>query len=160
MSHSLGEIYLRSIWYRRYLCASITYNAVQGLLHHLLIILHSDDLKAPIKMAHCGHSFCNECLIAYVRGAGRWECPKCRKITNSTVEELPRNFDLENIVESLSNIQIQPNTEFGFCDRNQTPIKLRKLNVFNSIWVIAYDLIPYEFRLPCARPWSVLWMQP
>ena len=131
---SYGRSIVWTIGYGQYDIVDISvrrkkYYAVKGLLHHSLIILYSDDLKAPIKMAHCGHSFCNECLIAYVRGAGRWECPKCRRITNSTVEELPRNFDLENIVESLSNVQIQPNTEFGFCDRHQTPIKLRKFNV-------------------------------
>ena len=41
---------------------------------------------------------------------------------------LARNFDLEQVVESLANIAIQPNqnAKFGFCERHQTPMKLRK----------------------------------
>ena len=93
-----------------------------------LNIPNSEQLKAPIKMCQCGHSFCHDCLVAYVSNSNSWACPKCRQITNSTVDALPRNFDLERIVESFNNVQIQPNpnTEFELCDRHQMPIKLRK----------------------------------
>ena len=79
-------------------------------------------------MCYCGHSFCNSCLVSHAGRAASWACPKCREVTNSTVEALPRNFDLENFVETLDNVEIRPkaNAEFGYCDRHQAAIKLRK----------------------------------
>ena len=104
-----------------------------------LKILDLDNLKAPIKMCQCGHSFCDSCLVAHAGRAASWACPKCREVTNSTVEALSRNFDLENLVESLDNAQIQPKpiAEFGYCDRHQAAIKLRK-----HIWyILSYEEI-------------------
>ena len=91
-------------------------------------VFNLDNLKAPIKICNCGHSFCDSCLVSYAGRAASWACPKCRKVTNSTVEALPRNFDLEILVESFKNVEIRPkqNAEFGFCDRHQMAIKLRK----------------------------------
>ena len=85
-------------------------------------------MKAPIKITHCGHSYCDGCLNAYTRGADSWACPKCRRINNFKVEDLARNFDLEQLVDSLANIEIQPNqnAELGLCDHHQMPMELRK----------------------------------
>ena len=96
---------------------------LSGILH-----LNSDSLKVPIKVSQCGHSFCSVCIDDHSRGAESWECPNCRIINNCKVQSLARNFYLEEVVQSLTNIETQPNQNSGFdlCCRHQTPIKLRK----------------------------------
>ena len=69
-------------------------------MRHLTV--NSETLKAPIKMSHCGHSFCSDCLGTYTSESESWACPKCRKINNCKVESLARNYDLEQAVESFA----------------------------------------------------------
>ncbi|MGH0183539.1 UNVERIFIED_CONTAM: hypothetical protein FKN15_012355 [Acipenser sinensis] len=54
--------------------------------------------KDPVTL-HCNHSFCKACLDQYCKEKRARECPVCRK--RSSMEELPVNFALRNIVESF-----------------------------------------------------------
>ncbi|XP_058873490.1 zinc-binding protein A33-like [Acipenser ruthenus] len=55
-------------------------------------------LKDPVTL-HCNHSFCKACLDQCWKEKRAWECPVCRR--RSSVEELPVDFKLRNIVESF-----------------------------------------------------------
>ncbi|MGH0158537.1 UNVERIFIED_CONTAM: hypothetical protein FKN15_060915 [Acipenser sinensis] len=46
---------------------------------------------------HCNHSFCKACLDQWWKEKRALECPVCRR--RSSMEELPLNFALRNIVE-------------------------------------------------------------
>ncbi|RXM99490.1 Tripartite motif-containing protein 35 [Acipenser ruthenus] len=48
---------------------------------------------------HCNHSFCKACLDQCWKEKRARECPVCRR--RSSVEELPVDFKLRNIVESF-----------------------------------------------------------
>ena len=116
------------------------------------LTVNSEILKAPIKISQCGHSFCNGCLSAFTRGANSWECPKCRRMNNCKVESLARNYDLEQVVESLANMAVQPNpnAELGFCDRHQMPAKLRK-SLLTTIFHLLINFSPCktDYFLDC-----------
>ncbi|MGH0178011.1 UNVERIFIED_CONTAM: hypothetical protein FKN15_076375 [Acipenser sinensis] len=55
-------------------------------------------LKDPVTL-HCNHSFCKACLDQCWKEKRARECPMCR--TRSSMEELPVDFKLRNIVESF-----------------------------------------------------------
>ena len=88
----------------------------------------SEAFKAPTRISQCGHSFCHDCLAAFTKGAESWVCPECRTMNNCRVETLARNFGLEQVVESINDVAIQPNQNTGldFCDQHQAQMKLRK----------------------------------
>ena len=119
----------------------------------------SDSLKAPIKISQCWHSFCDRCLNAYTKGSDSWACPKCRRINNCKVEDLARNFDLEQLVESLANTEIHSNqnAELGFCDRHQMPMKLRK-SAYIRVSIQNFLVCWYDFRMSCSWQCTVLSM--
>ncbi|XP_058873554.1 zinc-binding protein A33-like isoform X2 [Acipenser ruthenus] len=54
--------------------------------------------KDPVTL-HCNHSFCKACLDLCWKEKRARECPICRR--RSSVEDLPLNFALRNIVESF-----------------------------------------------------------
>ena len=106
-------------------------------LIHLLFF--SDAFTKPIKMSQCGHSYCEKCLIACTRGETRWECPECRQINNCSAKDLPRNFALEHMLESIKNIEDRSsqNTGRGFCNRHKMAFKLRKQRELNDLVMTA-----------------------
>ena len=78
-------------------------------LHHYSVLyfvisnnFFVEQLKPPIKVTDCGHSYCEDCLNQVVRGQDSWQCPKSRQIHDRPVSSLPRNFAIEQAVESLS----------------------------------------------------------
>ncbi|MGH0184830.1 UNVERIFIED_CONTAM: hypothetical protein FKN15_016207 [Acipenser sinensis] len=54
--------------------------------------------KDPVTL-HCNHSFCKACLDQCWKEKRARDCPVCRR--RSSMEELPVNFKLRNIVESF-----------------------------------------------------------
>ncbi|MGH0154554.1 UNVERIFIED_CONTAM: hypothetical protein FKN15_027402 [Acipenser sinensis] len=54
--------------------------------------------KDPVTL-HCNHSFCKACLDQWWKEKRARECPVCWR--RSSMEELPLNFALRNIVESF-----------------------------------------------------------
>lgn len=66
--------------------------------------------RPPIRITHCGHSFCHDCLVSHAthcakRGSS-FNCPGCKKIIKKSPENLTRNYDLERAVESRTNSDI------------------------------------------------------
>ncbi|CAK8671590.1 unnamed protein product [Clavelina lepadiformis] len=65
-----------------------------------------DTLKNPIRMLSCGHNLCHICLVEYSRNSSEsLSCPTCRKVIHldsQGVENLPRNWMVENMIERLN----------------------------------------------------------
>lgn len=65
-----------------------------------------DFFTAPIRIAKCGHSFCQNCLTQVIAtGRSNGLCPECRQEQNLTPEQLPRNYALEQIVEKFKSLK-------------------------------------------------------
>ena len=78
---------------------------------------------APVKMTSCGHSFCGKCLSGMTDAT--WPCPKCRAVQNETSEQLPRNYNLESIIEMFKF------SRQSICETHVLKNKLRKSSKFN-----------------------------
>jgi len=78
-----------------------------------------DDEAAHLpRMLVCGHSFCTSCLAQLARGNNdnQLPCPKCRRVTQLqrnngpngvSVDQLPRNFDLLDLIADTKQHQRQ-----------------------------------------------------
>ena len=60
-------------------------------------------------MTHCGHVYCEKCLLDVSKGEQQWNCPVCLEQHNCTVNSLPRNYHLEKLVEKFKKL-VQENT--------------------------------------------------
>ena len=86
-------------------------------------------------MTSCGHNFCESCIKQYIeeqnfqrsrRGRFSWLCPLCWKEQNLEAEQLARNYFAEEILESLTNLQIREKTagKFGTCAWHQQDVTI------------------------------------
>ena len=69
-------------------------------------------------MTFCGHSYCQQCLIAACPQRSEWPCPLCKQIQNLPASDLARNRVAEQIVATMSGNDI--------CNQHQEAIKLCK----------------------------------
>lgn len=55
--------------------------------------IYDEGQKVPRNL-HCGHTYCEECLINSIKNKGRLECPICRLRHESWVKpsELTKNY--------------------------------------------------------------------
>ncbi|XP_058873558.1 zinc-binding protein A33-like [Acipenser ruthenus] len=78
--------------------------------------------KDPVTL-HCNHSFCKAFLDLCWKEKRARECPVCRR--RSSVEELPVDFKLRNIVESFLKEHSQnPPAPTGICSLHDEKLKL------------------------------------
>lgn len=87
--------------------------------------------QPPIRITHCGHVFCETCLLNMTRRGQRWHCPNCRSQHNCGVSSLTRNYHLEKLVQKfketqLSKLQLNTGNKFGACKRHDREIEYRK----------------------------------
>ena len=88
--------------------------------------------QSPIRMTHCGHVYCEECLLNISNGEQRWDCPDCRTTHNCAVTSLPRNYHLEKLVEKFKKDQSgpkpipKPRNVFGICKKHDRSIEYRE----------------------------------
>ena len=84
-----------------------------------------EDYTRPRKLPICGHTFCEECLLAYVRKlkdtrkiSGGFSCPLCRG-TNATAKELKDSRKwinkLEIDVEFVAKLNASTKNDMEFC---------------------------------------------
>ncbi|MGH0124955.1 UNVERIFIED_CONTAM: hypothetical protein FKN15_020841 [Acipenser sinensis] len=79
------------------LCAEMAANT-SPLEADLSCAVCCEIFTAPVTL-HCNHSFCKACLDQCWKEKRARECPVCRR--RSSMEELPVDFKLRNIVESF-----------------------------------------------------------
>ncbi|XP_058874278.1 E3 ubiquitin-protein ligase TRIM35-like [Acipenser ruthenus] len=78
--------------------------------------------KNPVTL-HCNHSFCKACLYQCWKEKRVRECPVCRR--RASMEELPVDFKLRNIVESFLKERSQnPPAPTGICSLHDEKLKL------------------------------------
>ena len=61
----------------------------------------SDGVRPPIRITACGHSFCEQCILAARPEPRDWACPICNHIHDHPVSALARNYFAEQIVQSV-----------------------------------------------------------
>ena len=93
-------------------------------------------------MTDCGHNYCEDCLVKHVDGRTTWMCPLSRKEYNRTVSSLPRNFLIEQLVQSMTTPPPQPASnptshskthQFESCTTHERPNELRKNQGWHSV---------------------------
>ena len=86
-------------------------------------------------MTDCGHNYCEDCLVKHVDGRTTWMCPLSRKGHHRTVSSLPRNYLIEQLVQSMTTPPPQPasnpashseTNQFESCTTHIRPNELRK----------------------------------
>ena len=79
-------------------------------------------------MTHCGHAYCEKCLLDISKGEQRWHCPECRELHNCTVDSLTRNYPFEKLVEKFKKDLPKPTPQspFGTCEKHDRAIEYRK----------------------------------
>ena len=77
-------------------------------------------------MTHCGHSYCEKCLLDVSKGEQQWNCPVCLKLHSCAVNSLPRNYHLEKLVEKFK-WKPKPRNRFGTCKTHDRAIEYREL---------------------------------
>lgn len=111
----------------------------------------SETFKPPIKITNCGHNYCEDCLIKHVDGRKTWICPLSRKEHDRSVSSLPRNYLIEQLVESMTTPPPQPASnpesrpqvpKLESCSTHDRPNELRKNR--GSYTVHPYDDSPYD----------------
>ena len=86
-------------------------------------------------MTHCGHNYCQKCLLDFSKGEQQWNCPVCCEQHNCAVNSLPRNYHLEKLVEKFKENQpgpkpiLKPRNVFGTCKKHDRAIEYR-------MWII------------------------
>ena len=83
-------------------------------------------------MTHCGHVYCEKCLLNISNGEQTWHCPDCRTMQNCAVNSLPRAYHLEKLVEKFKKDQPEtqpkpkPRNVYGTCTKHDRAIEYRK----------------------------------
>ena len=102
--------------------------------------------QSPIRMTHCGHMYCEKCLLNISKGQQRWHCPDCQTLQNCAVNSLPRNYRFEKFVEKFKKNQSKPEPEnvFGTCKKHDRAIEYRKQIFHKSFRQIVRILVSFE----------------
>ena len=86
--------------------------------------------QSPIRITHCGHNYCEKCLIDSSKGEQRWHCPVCQTEHIAAVNSLTRNYLLEKLVEKFKKEQPKPKPKprslFGICKVHDRAIEYRE----------------------------------
>ena len=112
--------------------------------------LSLDTFQPPICMTRCGHSFCQQCLLAACPEPIGWPCPTCKHVHNHPATALPRNFFAEQIVESF---RARPTGEFGFCEDHQQEITLREAES-----CFKHFISQFRLHQTSSRPLFQMWL--
>ncbi|XP_058874156.1 zinc-binding protein A33-like [Acipenser ruthenus] len=98
--------------------------------------------KDPVTL-HCNHSFCKACLDQCWKEKRARECPVCRR--RSSVEELPVDFKLRNIVESFLKERSQnPPAPTGICSLHDEKLKLFCVDDKEAVCVVCQTSKKHE----------------
>ena len=85
-------------------------------------------MRPPIRMTGCGHSFCEQFILAACPEPSGWLCPVCNHVHDHPATALARNFFAQQIVESFqaqpSPAATRPICEFGICTLHKQEITL------------------------------------
>ena len=89
----------------------------------------------PIRMTeHCGHDFCQKCLVEFVSDENEWFCPECRSVQSKQPDNLVRNRRVERAVESHNAISNQAN---NLCSHHKLELSICKFLRFSvGEWLI------------------------
>ena len=68
----------------------------------------SETFTPPIRITDCGHNYCEDCLVKHADGQKTWICPLSRKEHHRSVNSLPRNYLIEQLVEAMTTPPRQP----------------------------------------------------
>ncbi|CAK8671580.1 unnamed protein product [Clavelina lepadiformis] len=106
-----------------------------------------DTLKNPIRMLSCGHNLCHICLVEYSRNSSEsLSCPICRKVIqldSQGVENLPRNWMVENMIERLNiHNNAQPPT---FKTKNNAELQLSSQELLQLQSLAKHDMQDKRF---------------
>ena len=70
------------------------------------------------------HNFCHSCIDRYIAHHGhRWSCPFCRHDQTGSASDLPRDNDLEVIVNFVRNLR----------EENQNPVPIDEQSCFDKM---------------------------
>ena len=53
-------------------------------------------------MTSCGHSYCLQCIRPLADQSVEWNCPLCQTRQKVIPQQLPRNYTLEQVLQSLA----------------------------------------------------------
>ena len=52
-------------------------------------------------MTSCGHSYCLQCIRPLADQSEQWNCPLCQTLQTVIPQQLPRNYTLEQVLQSM-----------------------------------------------------------
>ncbi|KAF6253268.1 hypothetical protein COO60DRAFT_434203 [Scenedesmus sp. NREL 46B-D3] len=130
--------------------------------------MFNSSARQPL-ILECGHTFCREC-IQHNLGPQRW-CPYCRQPINKHVDDLPRNYALENAMEAANVPLMDLMDRWGLANAERMMVKPDQLQLATlisrkgnsgevwrgSLWgkAVAIKLLPLvgvdERQLDCLR---------
>mmetsp|Transcript_4745 Transcript_4745/g.7142 ORF Transcript_4745/g.7142 Transcript_4745/m.7142 type:complete len:1017 (+) Transcript_4745:916-3966(+) len=69
----------------------------EGLFCSICMERFNDSRHAPLVL-NCGHTFCRDCLSSLQSAKSQIKCPNCNSIESRSIDALPKNFILSEIV--------------------------------------------------------------
>ena len=104
------------------------------LLLYLRHSIFSEIFTAPVRTTHCGHNFCEKCLVEVSRGEADWSCPECRQIHSCSIDSIARGYFIEKCVEKFNaNTKETPKKQIGHCKMHDSDIQIRKFVKFCAL---------------------------
>eukprot|EP00878_Enallax_costatus_P047767 GHUV01058930.1.p1 GENE.GHUV01058930.1~~GHUV01058930.1.p1 ORF type:complete len:169 (+),score=35.46 GHUV01058930.1:62-508(+) len=79
----------------------------------------------------CGHTFCRHCIL-HSLGPQKW-CPYCRQPITKHVDDLPRNYALENAMEAANMPLMELMDRWGLANAERMIVKPDQLQLVNLI---------------------------
>ena len=107
----------------------------------LMCALCLDNFSRP-KILPCGHTFCFACLDQYLscteNARKQMKCPICQatsKITRRTLEKVPDNYTVKNIISSVENLRKLTESKSETCGFCEEPCDLTNVCKSCSLWL-------------------------
>jgi hypothetical protein len=108
---------------------------------------YNDTVKRPCNL-DCGHVLCKECTQKILQGIGQRKCPlDNRQLPNIHIDEMPLNYTLMSIVETVKQSKVRNNASNGSKSSNsqQKAARFAKLN--ELLLLKKRELIVYTEKL-------------